>query len=84
MFGFRWFHTIPSHITCSGYLDVAAANNIIMLFPQAVIRYSSPYSLLGCWDYVGYTGPLYGMQATKDPHLFSALPKIVLVFVYDI
>jgi hypothetical protein len=39
---------------------VAAANNIIILFPQAAIQYSDPYSYLGCWDFVGFSGELYG------------------------
>ncbi|CAL8091462.1 unnamed protein product [Orchesella dallaii] len=56
------FGGVPWHITCSGYLEVAAANNIIVLFPQAAIQLSDPYSYLGCWDFVGYTGELYGTK----------------------
>ena len=50
------FGGTPAFITCSGYLDVAAANNIIVLFPQTTWSMSDPFSLAGCWDVAGYTG----------------------------
>ncbi|CAG7828582.1 unnamed protein product, partial [Allacma fusca] len=49
------FGGVPAFITCSGYLDVAAANNIIILFPQTTWSMSDPFSLAGCWDVAGYT-----------------------------
>ena len=40
----------------SGYLPWAAANGIVLAFPQVVPGAANP---LGCWDWWGYTGPDY-------------------------
>jgi hypothetical protein len=40
----------------SGYLDWAAANDIVMAFPQVAPAAANP---LGCWDWWGYTGTDY-------------------------
>ncbi|MGK2924080.1 MAG: PHB depolymerase family esterase, partial [Lysobacterales bacterium] len=40
----------------SGYLDWAAANDIVLAFPQVVPGPANPYA---CWDWWGYTGEAY-------------------------
>jgi len=40
----------------SGYLEIGEANNIVILFPQAMKNQLNPN---GCWDWWGYTGPDY-------------------------
>jgi poly(3-hydroxybutyrate) depolymerase len=47
------------HIVNSGYLELAEANNLIVVFPQA--NSSLPENAIGCWDTYGLTGELYGM-----------------------
>ena len=42
----------------AGYNAIAEANNIIVLYPQAV---NSTLNPRGCWDWWGYTSPAYGM-----------------------
>jgi len=37
----------------SGYLEWAASNNLLILFPQASPSDLNPF---GCWDFWGYTG----------------------------
>jgi predicted esterase len=45
----------------AGYNGVAEVNNIIVLYPQVVkTNATNPQ---GCWDWWGYTGPLYGVKA---------------------
>jgi len=40
----------------SGYLPWAAANNIVLAFPQVATGPANPYA---CWDWWGYTGANY-------------------------
>ena len=40
----------------AGYLEWAASNNLIVLFPQAKTNTLNPK---GCWDFWGYTGVDY-------------------------
>ncbi len=40
----------------TGYLEWAASNNMIILFPQAKSNDLNPN---GCWDFWGYTGIQY-------------------------
>lgn len=40
----------------SGYLPWAAANDIVLAFPQVA---SGPTNPIACWDWWGYTGPNY-------------------------
>ncbi|XP_035716524.1 uncharacterized protein LOC110860759 [Folsomia candida] len=49
----------PGHVVRSGFLEVAEANGIIVVFPQAI---SSRENNIGCWDTFGVTGPLYATQ----------------------
>jgi hypothetical protein len=43
----------------AGYNRWADANRLIVLYPQAIARYWSPYNPRGCWDWWGYTGAQY-------------------------
>ena len=44
----------------AGYNRWADANGLIVLYPQAIKRYSPfVFNPRGCWDWWGYTGPLY-------------------------
>lgn len=45
----------------TGYLEWAASNNLIVLFPQSVKN--PPLNMNGCWDFWGFTGSDY---ASKD------------------
>jgi hypothetical protein len=47
------------HIVASGFLEVAEANGIIMVFPQALSSTEQPD---GCWDIFGITGSFYATQ----------------------
>jgi hypothetical protein len=46
----------------SGYLEAAAANDIVLLFPQVAATYV-PLNAFGCWDWWGYEGESYAVQA---------------------
>lgn len=48
------------YIKCSGYIEMADANNMIVLFPQVKQSRVDTITLFQCWDLHGYTGPLYG------------------------
>ncbi len=39
----------------TGYNELADANNIIVLYPQAEPSYMYPFNPKGCWDFWGYT-----------------------------
>jgi poly(3-hydroxybutyrate) depolymerase len=45
----------------SGYLETAAANDVVVLFPQIEASYR-PLNPMGCWDWWGYEGPAYAVQ----------------------
>lgn len=45
----------------AGYLEVAEANDIVLLFPQ-VKATTEPLNPLGCWDWWGYEGVDYATQ----------------------
>ncbi|KAK3106431.1 hypothetical protein FSP39_019772 [Pinctada imbricata] len=45
------------YVRYAGYNEVGEANNIIILYPQAIKTLSNPN---GCWDWWGYTGLYFG------------------------
>jgi len=51
------------HIVQSGFLEVAEANNIIVVFPMAKV---TPANTGGCFDFFGYTGSNYAMKTGKQ------------------
>ncbi|XP_035715716.1 uncharacterized protein LOC110859858 [Folsomia candida] len=63
------------HIVNSGFLEVAEANNLIVVFPQAWS--SMPENMIGCWDTYGLTSSLYatrqGPQITVIRNMLSRL-----------
>ncbi len=46
----------------SGYLEAAAANETVVLFPQVAPSYQ-PLNPNGCWDWWGYEGETYAVKA---------------------
>jgi predicted esterase len=45
----------------SGYLEAAAGNDVVLLFPQLVASYQ-PLNPNGCWDWWGYEGDWYAVK----------------------
>lgn len=64
-------------VTKTGYLEWAEANDLVVLFPQAM---QAPWvgNPRGCWDWWGYTGPLYHTQAGPQ---MSIVKNIVEAFL---
>ena len=48
-------------VTGAGYLETAAANGIVVLFPQLAPSYQ-PLNPNGCWDWWGYEGDWYAVK----------------------
>lgn len=65
-------------ILSSGYLEVAEANNIIMLFPQnnPIPRPGAPNS--GCWDTFGMGGELYATQEGEQVEAVKRMLQVIL------
>jgi poly(3-hydroxybutyrate) depolymerase len=57
----------------AGYLEVAEANGIVLLFPQ-VEKSLRPLNAFGCWDWWGYEDPDY---ATRDGRQVRAIRAMV-------
>jgi hypothetical protein len=57
----------------SGYLEAAAANDIVLLFPQIEPSYR-PLNPMGCWDWWGYEGEDY---AVKDGPQIKAVRLMI-------
>jgi len=59
----------------SGYNGWADNNGLIVLYPQVIKRYSpSIFNPRGCWDWWGYTGPVYH---TKDGAQIRAVKAMI-------
>jgi poly(3-hydroxybutyrate) depolymerase len=48
-------------VESAGYLEVAAVNSIVLLFPQLAPSYQ-PLNPNGCWDWWGYEGEDYALK----------------------
>jgi poly(3-hydroxybutyrate) depolymerase len=46
----------------SGYLEAAAANRVVLLFPQIEASYQ-PLNPMGCWDWWGYEGDNFALRS---------------------
>jgi poly(3-hydroxybutyrate) depolymerase len=57
----------------SGYLEAAAGNDIVLLFPQIEPSYR-PLNPMGCWDWWGYEGENY---AVKDGPQIKAVRLMI-------
>jgi len=57
----------------AGYLQVAEANRIVLLFPQ-IEPSMQPLNPMGCWDWWGYEGEQY---ATRDGQQVRAVRAMV-------
>lgn len=65
------------HIEQSGFLEIAEASDMILIFPQAVM--SEPQNDIGCWDTFGISGELYGTYSTRGG-LFRSIIVVVTIF----
>ncbi|WP_034411804.1 extracellular catalytic domain type 2 short-chain-length polyhydroxyalkanoate depolymerase [Derxia gummosa] len=55
------------YVTTTGYIEIADANDIVVLFPQAEgMDDSTTLNPEGCWDWWGYTGADYFTQAAPQ------------------
>ena len=59
------------YVENTGYLEWAAQNNMIVLFPQAI---KTELNANGCWDFWGYSGKDY---ATKDGEQPQTIMRMV-------
>jgi poly(3-hydroxybutyrate) depolymerase len=58
----------------AGYNRWADANGLIVLYPQALRRYSPfVFNPRGCWDWWGYTGPLYHTKSAPQVRAVMAM-----------
>lgn len=57
----------------AGYLEVAEANGIVLLFPQ-IEKSLNPLNAYGCWDWWGYEGDDY---ATRDGRQIRAVRAMI-------
>ena len=61
----------------AGYNRWAAANRIVVLYPQVERSYFWPFNPRGCWDWWGYTGPDYTTR--NGAQLWSIRRMIIAV-----
>ncbi|ODM94288.1 Long-chain fatty acid transport protein 6 [Orchesella cincta] len=66
------------HLVNSGYLELAEANDLIVLAPQAVGTGPGGENEIGCWDTYGLTGPNYvatqlGAQVTVVRNILTRI-----------
>merc|ERR1719422_959522 len=59
-----------AYVTKGGYLEVADANNIVVLFPQMKTSLVNP---MGCWDWMGYTGIYYAFRSGPQMRAVHAM-----------
>lgn len=52
----------PLYAQYTGFNEWAEANRIIVLYPYVQVSKSVPTNPNGCWDWWGYTNPLYGVK----------------------
>ncbi|ODM98786.1 hypothetical protein Ocin01_07902 [Orchesella cincta] len=66
------------YIKCSGYIEMADANNMIVLFPQIKQSRVDTITLFHCWDLHGYTGPLYGTKlGSQNQVVYNMIRRIM-------
>ena len=56
----------------SGYLEVAEANRIVLLFPQ-IEKSFQPLNAYGCWDWWGYEGEDYATRNGRQVRAVRAM-----------
>ena len=57
----------------AGYLEVAEANRVVLLFPQ-IEKSLQPLNAFGCWDWWGYEGEDY---ATRNGRRIRAVRAMI-------
>jgi hypothetical protein len=50
------------YVSEAGYNRWADTNGLVVLYPQAIARWWPLFNPHGCWDWWGYTGPLYATR----------------------
>ncbi len=66
-------NSIVPQVTYTGLNEVAEANNIIVLYPQVSKSTALPENPEGCFDWWGYTDPLYAYAGGAQPRFIDAL-----------
>lgn len=65
----------------TGFLGIAEANDIIILYPQVKISSIYPYNPKGCWDWWGYSevipSPVQWSYPTKDGTQMKAVYSMI-------
>jgi poly(3-hydroxybutyrate) depolymerase len=56
----------------AGYLEVAEANRIVLLFPQ-IEKSFQPLNAFGCWDWWGYEGEDYATRSGRQVRAVRAM-----------
>ena len=56
----------------TGYLNYAAANNLIILMPQ-IMQQAPMNDAISCWDFTGYTGHNYANNKGIQPKAIKAM-----------
>jgi poly(3-hydroxybutyrate) depolymerase len=59
-------------VTLAGYNEWAAANSLVVLYPQ-VRSTLSPLNPMGCWDWWGYDGDAYAFKAGTQIQALHAM-----------
>ena len=65
-------------VTHAGLAEVAEANAIVVLFPQAVVSSTLPYNPKGCWDWWGYTTPAFASKLGVQMNAVHAMARAML------
>jgi len=66
------------YIQRTGFLPLAEANNIVMMFPQVRHSMVDPVNPSGCWDWWGYCGDADNYQyATKQGRQMGGVARMV-------
>jgi len=62
----------------TGLNEYAEANNVIVLYPYATTSSINPINPNGCWDWWGYTEPVfYGVKLGKQMQFIRSLMKAI-------
>ncbi|CAL8108995.1 unnamed protein product [Orchesella dallaii] len=66
------------YIKCSGYIEMADANDMIVLFPQVKHSRVDTITYFNCWDLHGYTGPLYATKlGSQNQVVYNMIRRIM-------
>jgi len=66
------------YVQFTGYNEIAEANDIVLLYPQAVSSMMMPSNPNGCWDWFGYTDSNYANKEGKQMKIINNLMDSLL------